>query len=251
MTSPHKATPLRSRTAPMARGLGWVVDGFRLFAAAPLPWLLLGLMLVVVGLLVMAVPLLGPLLGFLLLPVFYGGAMVAADHAVHGRPWSPTALLAGFGTHTRSLLGIGLVLMLLNLLALVVCGLLLYVTSSMDYLTKLATSEDMFAAALGLTMSVGLLAALGAYLVLSLPLVMLGWFAPALVMLEGQGTWAALGHSFTGCLRNMLPFLVYGLVGLVVFPLLVAVTFGLGMLVLVPVGLLSVHAAYRDIFHRP
>jgi uncharacterized membrane protein len=109
----------------------------------------------------------------------------------------------------------------------------------------------MFAAALGLTMSVGLLAALGAYLVLSLPLVMLGWFAPALVMLEGQGTWAALGHSFTGCLRNMLPFLVYGLVGLVVFPLLVAVTFGLGMLVLVPVGLLSVHAAYRDIFHRP
>ena len=68
-----------------------------------------------------------------------------------------------------------------------------------------------------------------------------------LIVLHEMPPVAALKASFYGCLRNWLPFLVYGVV-LFVFCLVAAIPAGLGFLVLVPVIAASVYTAYRDIF---
>jgi uncharacterized membrane protein len=73
------------------------------------------------------------------------------------------------------------------------------------------------------------------------------WFAPALVALRGVAPVAAIKQSFTGCLRNLIPFLIYGLV-MFVLSILATIPLALGWLVLGPVFVASVYVAYRDIY---
>jgi uncharacterized membrane protein len=57
----------------------------------------------------------------------------------------------------------------------------------------------------------------------------------------------AMKASFRGCLRNWLPFLVYGVIAFIL-ALLATLPAGLGWLVLLPVLTGSVYAGYKDIF---
>jgi uncharacterized membrane protein len=82
---------------------------------------------------------------------------------------------------------------------------------------------------------------------LLLPLMMALWFAPALVVFHERGPVEAMKESFVGCLKNIVPFLVYGLVGLV-FAILASIPVGLGWLLLGPVLIASLYASYRDIY---
>jgi uncharacterized membrane protein len=97
---------------------------------------------------------------------------------------------------------------------------------------------------------------------LFLPVIMAYWFAPALVALEGVSATEALKLSFSACLKNILPFLVYGL-AFFVLSILVSIVFGivavihaflailallLWMLALIPVVTASIYTGYRDIF---
>jgi uncharacterized membrane protein len=82
---------------------------------------------------------------------------------------------------------------------------------------------------------------------LSVPLYMAVWFAPSLIALNELAPVAALKASFFACLNNWLPFVIYGVV-LMVLSLVSIATAGLGFLVLIPVGIASVYTAYRDIF---
>ena len=84
-------------------------------------------------------------------------------------------------------------------------------------------------------------------LALSIPIYMALWFAPALVVLRGFAPVAALKESFFGCLKNIIPFLIYGVV-MMVLGILASVPLALGWLVLGPVAVASVYAGYRDIF---
>jgi uncharacterized membrane protein len=91
---------------------------------------------------------------------------------------------------------------------------------------------------------------------LSVPLSMAIWFAPMLVVFENEKPAAALRASFLACLRNMLPFLIYGLIILVPMILLMA-PFDLsnmernpGLWIVALLVLPSIYTSYRDIF-RP
>ncbi|MGI9229002.1 MAG: BPSS1780 family membrane protein, partial [Gammaproteobacteria bacterium] len=57
----------------------------------------------------------------------------------------------------------------------------------------------------------------------------------------------AITQSFLGCLRNILPFLLYGL-AMFAFFLLAVTPLGLGLLVYIPVALAAMYASYRDVF---
>jgi uncharacterized membrane protein len=59
---------------------------------------------------------------------------------------------------------------------------------------------------------------------------------------------AALKASFFACLKNIVPFLVYGIVGFVL-AIVASIPVMLGWLVLGPVFIASVYTAYRDIFY--
>jgi uncharacterized membrane protein len=75
------------------------------------------------------------------------------------------------------------------------------------------------------------------------------WFAPALVVFDGAAPVDAIKASFAACLRNIMPFLIYGVLGLVA-GIVASIPFGLGWIALLPIMLLTIHASYRDIFGR-
>lgn len=255
MTDPtrqQQAGMLASRTAPAARGAGWVFDGFRSFRTDWISWLVISLVMTLGSLLLsLGLPLLGTVAVFLLSPVLVAGLMLSLADQQNGRPLLVSDMFrAVSGPHLQALLGIGAISLLLNMLAFVIVLVFIDRVAGIETLVRMAQNEDMLVAANNLTFALGVLVGALIYLALLIPITMLVWFAPALVVLEGEGAWAAMKHSFVGCMRNFMPYLIYGLVGLVLFPLVIIFTFGFGVLVLMPVGLASIHAAYRDIFHR-
>lgn len=84
-------------------------------------------------------------------------------------------------------------------------------------------------------------------LALMVPLAMAVWFAPALVMFRNVAPLEAMKTSFFACLKNIVPFLVYGVI-LLVLSFIAMIPVGLGMLVLMPVMIGSVYISYAEIF---
>ena len=103
------------------------------------------------------------------------------------------------------------------------------------------TPEEIMAAGAGL-----LLATL-IFLALLVPLLMAIWFAPPLVVFHDLGAIAAMKASFMGCLRNMLPFLLYGIV-LFIASIVASIPAMLGWLVLGPIIAVSIYTGYKDIY---
>jgi uncharacterized membrane protein len=62
-----------------------------------------------------------------------------------------------------------------------------------------------------------------------------------------MGPWAAFKLSFSGCLKNVMPFLWYGII-LIPLGFVATIPFGLGWLFLAPILVCSIYAGYRDIF---
>ena len=83
--------------------------------------------------------------------------------------------------------------------------------------------------------------------VLIIPLAMAMWFAPALVFFNNMAPLDALKASFNACLKNTLPFLILGLIVLVLM-FFAALPVGLGFLVLFPVLAGTLYASYQDVF---
>jgi uncharacterized membrane protein len=85
---------------------------------------------------------------------------------------------------------------------------------------------------------------------LLLPFVMAIWFAAPLVVFHERGAVQAMKESFFGCLKNIIPFLLYGLI-FFVFMVAATIPLGLGWLVVGPMLAASVYTGYRDIFLQP
>ena len=84
-------------------------------------------------------------------------------------------------------------------------------------------------------------------LALYIPLVMALWFAPALVIFNDMQPVPALKSSFNACLKNIIPFLIYG-IALFVLSLIASIPLFLGFLVLIPVIFTSIYTGYKDIY---
>jgi uncharacterized membrane protein len=93
------------------------------------------------------------------------------------------------------------------------------------------------------TMGIAFLLAMG----LTIPLLMAVWLAAPLVVFHDQGAIEAMKGSFMGCLKNVLPFLVYGVI-MFVLAIVASIPLALGWLVLGPMVVASVYTAYRDIY---
>ncbi len=82
---------------------------------------------------------------------------------------------------------------------------------------------------------------------LSVPLSMAIWFAPALVVLQDRKPVDALKTSFTACLKNVVPFLVFGIASLLI-AILCTIPLGLGLLIFMPAMFASQYTSFADIF---
>ena len=83
---------------------------------------------------------------------------------------------------------------------------------------------------------------------LSLPLSMAMLYAPALIVLADSEVVPALKTSFFACLKNVLPFLIWGVM-IMVLGIAATIPLALGWLLLGPVMMVSLYISYRDVFH--
>ncbi len=228
-----------SRAVAAANGLAWLKDGWALFVAAPAQWLALTVILIVFVFCLYQVPLVGGHAVNFATPLLCAGMLVAARKAATGERVEVSELFLTLKPKAKALFSVG-ALYMAGMLAILFVAFALGGGSVAGGLTMGSM------AGLGVALG-GVMLALMLSLVLLVPLAMAIWFAPALVLFNNMGATDALKASFTACLRNALPFVLYSLF-LLVLCFFALLPVGLGLLVLTPVVFASIYAAYRDVF---
>jgi uncharacterized membrane protein len=228
----------RQRAA--GRGWDWIVEGYRYFRRIAGLWILLTVIFFAIIFGAQLVPFIGWIASTLLVPVLVGGFMAGCQTIERGGELELAHLFAGFRKNTGQLMLIGLIGFLLTAAIMIPAVALIGAGS---FVAAKSGEVAVAAPVLGMSTLLGVLM----ILLLVIPVNMALWFAPALVMLQNLPATRAIADSFKGCLGNIVPFLIYGLV-LLVLGTIAAIPFGLGWLVLAPVLLGSVYAAYRDIY---
>ena len=232
------------RTVDAGRGAGWLGDGFDYFKRAAGAWIAIIVVMFVVYVALTFIPIIGSLAGQLLGPVFSAGILLGCRRMDEGGELELGHLFKGFSTGTGPLILLGA----LYLAALIALGIFLvilafFLIGGVGTLTQLFHG-DANALLQNLPMLlVVILLGMGLYV----PVVMAMWFAPALIALGGLSVQDAVSASFTGCLRNLVPFLIWGVVVLVL-GLVAIIPLGLGLLVLMPMIWASTYVAYKEIF---
>lgn len=234
------------RRVPANRGSRWFVHGWQLFKQQPFTWLGLVASFAVINIVGGLVPYIGGVLTVLFTPVFIAGIFIGARAQDAGASLEVSHLFAGFKIPFGNLILVGV----LSLVVLLAMGFLAYAILSMFGGGPAMAPEDDNLATFMQALPQILLALLVMSVVI-LPLVcvmlMATWFAPALIAFHALGPVQALVQSFEACLKNFLPFLVYSF-WFVVLAIAASIPLFLGWLVLLPVTLATVYAAYRDIY---
>jgi uncharacterized membrane protein len=235
---------LEGRKVPAGRGAAWYSEGWRIFKRAPGTWVLMILTFIVMSIVLAVIPL-GSLVSSLIYPTLTAGIMLGCRTLEEGGTIGVGQLFAAFRRNVGSLLLVGVLYLVGTMLIgmFVGIGAAIAVPAMMGRGVNPGDFRGMMA-----MMPVVVLIVVVAVL-LATPLLMAMWFAPALVVFHDVPPTAAMRASFSGCLKNLVPFLLYGLVGLLL-AVAAAIPAGLGMLVFLPVLWGSVYAGYRDIFLR-
>jgi uncharacterized membrane protein len=223
------------------RGLAWITEGWDLFRRAPGTWIGIIVVMMVVFIVLALIPFLGGIASMVLGPVFTGGVMLGCRALDDGEPLEFSHLFAGFREKFGTLAAIG-GLYLAGFLVLMVIVSLVF-GAGMFAAFGMGGGEQPDAGTMFATMGLGILVMLA----LMLPLVMAIWLAAPLAVLNDQGAFEAMKGSFMGCLKNIVPFLLYGVV-MLVLSIVASIPIFLGWLVLGPVLAASLYTAYRDIY---
>ncbi len=234
---------LPGRREPASGGWTWISGGWKLFAQAPLMWVISVVLLFVMAVVVNLVPIVGAIAFQVLQTVLVAGFVAACRSLETGGEFEIEHLFAGFTRRFVPLALVGLLFFAGWILILVVFAFFV----GFSVLGSLFTSDpEAVMSALGASVGAILLGTL-VMLALMVPLLAAYWFAPMLVMVHDMKPVAAMKASFFACLRNFVPFLVYGLLMLVAL-FAAMIPFGLGLLVWIPLAISSTYVAYRRIF---
>ena len=235
-----------SRRLPAGHGWLWIKRGWEIFRASPVIWVVLILAYLLLMALITRLPLVGPFLMILLSPLFSAGYLVGCRAIDRGEELEISHLFAGFQRNAPQLVtlgGIHLVAMM------VIVALMLSIGGDQMLIVppgEQPTPEQMeqLRAAMPRAMS-----ALMVGLLLSIPLLMLIWFVPALIIFDKLSTLDALKASFIASWRNLGAFAVLGLI-MTVLTIVAAIPFGLGFIILIPLFIAASYASYMEVFAR-
>jgi len=224
------------------QGLQWILSGFYMFRRAPLAWVFVCFTLMLIAISMSLIPLLGKFIFTLVSPVFLAGIMLGCKDMEQGKSLDMTHLFAAFRTNVVPLITIGGIYLIGQIL---IIGLVMLIggsqmTDMMLYGKRVDESELMGVMSSFLTSS--LIA-----LTLSIPLMMASWFSPLLVVFENVPPVVAMQKSFFACLRNFIPFQLYG-VTLIVLTIISVMPYGAGLVILIPTIFASIYVSYKDIF---
>lgn len=227
------------RSVDASRGIEWLKQGWQIFVKNPGVWIAITVIMMVIYVVLGMIPLLGHLATSLLTPVFSAGILLGCKSLAEGGELRIDHLFAGFKDNVSNLVMLG-VFYLIGLLLIFAA---VFLVGGGAALTGAVMGQGRGA---GMAFG-GFFLAMLVMLALSVPLVMAMWFAPALVVFRQVAPFDAMKASFGACLKNMIPFLIYGVIALVLLAVAV-VPFGLGLLVLGPVLAGSLYASYVEIF---
>jgi uncharacterized membrane protein len=252
-TSPEFEGPAPApRQLTASEGAAWWGESWRIFCAAPGIWVGVVLIFAVISIALAFIPILGSFAQTVLGPVFAGGLMLGCHALAKGRPLLIGHLFEGFqGARFAPLVTLGLLwLAVLFAIAVVMVG-TVFLTLGASGLAALmdfssASQIDIRTlASVGASLAVvGLIA-----LIVLLLAAMAYWFAPALVVLNGETPLNALQKSFAASWHNVGAFLLYGLV-MIGLAIVASIPFLLGWIVLGPMLVGSCYAGWRTIFGR-
>ena len=237
---------MKLNIVPARTGIQWVKLGIQTFSKQPLALAGLFFMYMTAVIVVAMIPVVGVIVGGMLVPAATLGLMAATEEATKGRFPMPSVLISAFRAgrqRVRAMLVLGVIYTLGSMAVTGVASLLTGGVPAAEGEIDLAT----------------LLA-----LALHTPLFLMFWHAPALVHWHGVSPVKSLFFSVVACLRNFGAFLVYGMAWLAVF-LGIGSAFGLvGALlggasmaraVMMPLALLmaamfstSIYFTFRDSF---
>ena len=196
---------MKLNIVPARTGFQWVKLGVRTFLKQPLALTGLFFMYMAGVLVISQVPVLGPVLGAMLVPAATLGLMAATAEAASGRFPMPTVLVSAFRAgrqRARAMLLLGAMYTAGSLVASILGGLL----AGEPPASAVADVQNPQVDARTLVV-----------LLLHTPLVVLFWHAPALVHWHGVAPAKSLFFSAVACFRNFGAFLVYGFAWLAVF----------------------------------
>jgi uncharacterized membrane protein len=228
------------RVVPPGNGWVWITDSWKLFLKQPGLWVLMFIIMMVIMVVLSWLGFIGQLAGALIIPILGGGFVLAARTAEQGGSVEIAMLFEGFKAKAAPLAMVGVLNLAAWLVIALVVGLFVGFGAGMGAM--------MGGAAGGMVgMSATALLAMLVALALSVPVAAAIWFAPALVMFRDIAPVEAVKESFAACLKNLIPFLVFGVAALVL-SVVASIPFGLGWLALGPVLGISVYTAYKDLF---
>jgi hypothetical protein len=252
---------VKARVVAPARGAYWLAEGWRMFRAAPLGWLVLVFAYLMASMLVSVLPLVGPALVSILVPAISVGFMSASRAAARGQPVGLAMLFAGFRGRLPAQLALGAVYALGFFGA--IAGSALFDDGALAGAVFSAPGPREGAADGGEGLLTGLLASA----VLYVPTMMMLWFAPVLVAWHSITPAKAVFYSLVAFWLNLRAFIAYAFaLGLVLFAAMGAL-FLLTLLIpsgaetanarslVLPLALIvlptlfaSYFASYRDVF---
>jgi uncharacterized membrane protein len=254
-TLPAATTPTGSAPEPrhLAAGDGaaWWGESWRIFCAAPAVWIGIFVLFIVVSIALVIVPLIGSLVHTVLLPVMAGGVMLGCDALARGEPLRIGHLFEGFQRgRFAPLCLLGLLWLAILFVVAIVMVAAVFLTLGASGLAALmdfgGTALD-YAGLASAGVAIFVVAMIG--LLIALLVAMAYWFAPALVVLNGEQPVEALRKSFAASWRNLGAFLLYGLI-YIGLAIVATIPMGLGWLVLGPMLVGSCYAGWRTIFGR-
>lgn len=219
MSDPDKGSVLQINSLAAGQGLSWLKDGIWYFQRNPFAWSLSLLLWAVMFSVLMVIPLLGQISMFLLSPVFLAGFMRGADRQQQGGDFTIGDIFSGFSRSLDQLILVGF----FSLLGMIVVTVIVMLPMGNAMLGMGMMPADELAMggagmnldALDMDIGVMLLGALLG-LFLMIPVLMAYWFAPTLVLLKQLKAVDAIVLSFKACVKNIIPFLVYGVVACIV-----------------------------------
>ena len=219
------------------RGTAWISEGWGLFREAMGLWIGISVVFLAMLMGLGLIPIIGQLANYFLGTVFAAGLMIGCRSVDQGEGLRFDHLFAGFQKNLGQLMLIGLLYLAGMIIILLVVFVVFGGALVGMFLGKMTSDFSITTFLLATLIAMGL----------SIPLMMSIWFAPALVALNDMTAIAAMKLSFRGCLRNILPFLVYGVVFLIL-AIVATIPIGLGWLLLMPTMICATYAAYREIF---
>lgn len=213
----HNQSPIPQgngiRRVAAGNGTIWIKKAITLFRRNPGAWiscsLVISFAMFATLFIMLLLPFLFPVL-FIANSIFTGGLMIGSQKLKNYQEFNVNHLFSGFEKHLAQLATVGM-FYFFGVLASV--GLAIMLSNGLGheiYSTDIQNLQNNEAEIKKLVDSLilPLLLVIG----LMIPVLMCYWFAPALIVLKNYKAIEAMKTSFSACMHNIMPFLVYALV---------------------------------------